>query len=128
MPKKDEDAVTQGGAEAQRKKLAAILETALEDTTEVDELFLAQVRRIIKRDGEDINFYTMIDFPRMVLGTFLTIIGFSMLNTCGAGPHSLNSFDGRYSAELSLMNTLISGSCSGMLCFILKRYVVIGDH
>ena len=81
-----------GGPDTMRKKLDAILEEALEDTADVDDLFLAKVRRLIKRDGEDLNFYTMIQVKRMVIGTFLTVIGFAMLNACGSGLHSLNSF------------------------------------
>lgn len=50
------------------------------------------------------------------------------MNTCGAGTHSLNSFEGRYAAEIALLNTLLSGSCSGFLCFMLKRFIVVGDH
>ena len=117
-----------GGPEIVRKKLGAILEEVLEETADVDDLFLAKVRRLIKRDGQDLNFYTMINVPRMVLGTFLTIIGFAMLNACGSGNHSINSFRGRYAAEVALMNTFIAGSVCGFICFMLKRHVVIGDH
>ena len=117
-----------GGPETVRKKLGAILEEVLEDTADVDDLFLAKVRRLIKRDGEDLNFYTMIHVPRMVIGTFLTVLGFAMLNACGAGNHSINSFRGRYAAEIALMNTFIAGSTSGFICFMLKRHIVIGDH
>jgi ammonia channel protein AmtB len=117
-----------GGPETVRKKLGAILEDLLENTADVDDLFLAKVRTLIKRDGEDLNFYTMIHVPRMILGTFLTVIGFSMLNSCGTGNHSINSFSGRYAAELGLMNTFISGSVCAFICFMLKRHVVLGDH
>lgn len=74
-----------GGPETMRKKLGALLEEVLEDTADVDDLFLAKVRKMIKRDGEDLNFYTMIHFPRMIIGTFLTVLGFVMLNSCGYG-------------------------------------------
>jgi ammonia channel protein AmtB len=130
MTKSDDDKGTAKvtGAQAERKRLGALLEEALEDTAEVDDMFLAKVRRMIKRDGEDTNFYTSIDVSRMVLGTFITSIGFVMLNTCGTGSHSINSFDGRYAAEVAFMNTFISGSCCGFLCFLLKRHIVIGDQ
>jgi ammonia channel protein AmtB len=83
---------------------------------------------MIKRDGHDVNFYTFIDVPRMVIGTLLTILGFAFLNACGYGSHSLNSFDGRYAAEIAFLNTFLAGSCSGFLCFLFKRHIVIGDH
>lgn len=51
-----------------------------------------------------------------------------MLNSCGSGSHSLNSVSGRYAAELAFMNTLMSGSFSSFLCFMLKRHIVRGDH
>jgi len=73
------------GPEVQKKELGALLEEVLEDTADVDDLFLAKVRKMIKRDGEDLNFYFSVHFPRMVIGTFLTVIGFSMLNACGYG-------------------------------------------
>ena len=104
------------------------MEEALEDTADVDEMFLSKVRRMIKRDGDDTDFYTSLHVPRMVIGTFLTMIGFAMLNTCGAEDHSLNSFGGRYAAEIALLNTFISGSVCAFICFMLKRHIVIGDH
>ena len=64
----------------------------------------------------------------MVIGTFLVMIGFSILNACGYGNHSLNSEDGRYAAEIAFLNTFISGSFSGFIAFILKRHFVRGDH
>jgi ammonia channel protein AmtB len=94
----------------------------------VDDLFLAKVRRMIKRDGDELNFYTSIHVPRMVIGTFLTVIGFSMLNTCGYGQHSLLSFKARYSAEIAFLNTFIAGSISAFICFMLKRHIVVGEH
>lgn len=117
-----------GGPETMRKKLGALLEEVLEDTADVDDLFLAKVRKMIKRDGEDLNFYTMIHFPRMIIGTFLTVLGFVMLNSCGYGQHSLNSFKARYAAEIGFLNTFIAGSISSFICFMLKRHIVLGDH
>jgi Amt family ammonium transporter len=128
MAPKDEEKIKGGGSEAQRKQLGALLEDALNDTPDVDDMFLNKVRRMIKRDGEDISFYTSINVPRMVLGTLLTILGFSFLNACGYGSHSLNSFEGRYAAEIAFLNTFLAGSCSGFLCFLFKRHIVIGDH
>ena len=128
MNKKDATEMQGGGAQAERKKLGALLEEVLEDTPEVDDMFLAKIRRMIKRDGEDTNFYSSIDFSRMVLGTFMTVIGWAMLNTCGTGTHTLNSSDAFYAAEISLINTLISGGVCAFICFLLKRHVVIGDQ
>jgi Amt family ammonium transporter len=99
----------------------------LEETVDVDDLFLRKVRKIIKSDNEDNDFYN-INVPLMVIGTFLVVIGWSILNACGYGLHSLNSTEGRYSAEIAFLNTFISGSCSGFIAFLLKRHIVRGDH
>ena len=115
-------------AEIQRKEIGALLEEVLEDTADVDDLFLAKVRKMIKRDGDDLDFYFSVHFPRMVIGTFLTVIGFSMLNACGYGQHSLNSFEARYAAEIAFLNTFIAGSTSAFICFMLKRHINVGEH
>jgi ammonia channel protein AmtB len=134
MRKKTDDApavTTENGSVDRvelRKSLGTLLEEALDETVDVDDMFLAKVRRLIKTDCLDTNFYYMISVPGMVLGTFLTVIGFSMLNTCGALSHSLNSAAGRYAAEIALLNTFISGSVCAFISFLLKRHVVIGDH
>lgn len=90
-------------------------------------MFLRKIRKLIKKEDEDYNFYT-ISNGMMVLGTFLIVIGFSMLNASGYGPHSLNSVSGRYAAELAFMNTFLSGSFSALFSFLLKRHIVLGDH
>lgn len=64
----------------------------------------------------------------MVVGTFLTVIGWVMLNTSGTGAHSLNSLDSRYAAEMAYINTFLSGSCCGLITFVLKRHIVRGEH
>ena len=82
---------------------------------------------MITREGEDRDFYN-IHVPMMVIGTFLIMIGWSLLNALGYGQHSLNSLEGRYAAELAFLNTFLAGSCSGLLCFVFKRHIVRGDH
>ena len=64
----------------------------------------------------------------MVVGTFLTVIGWAMLSAAGSGSHSLNSHQARKAAESAYMNTLLSGSACGLICFLLKRHFVCGDH
>ena len=112
----------------QRKSLGTLLEELLDETVDVDDLFLSRVRRLIKADNLDTNFYYMVNVPSMVLGTFLSVVGFTMLNTCGAQNHSLNSEAGRYAAEISMLNTFVAGSVCSFLCFLLKRHIVLGDH
>ncbi len=34
----------------------------------------------------------------------------------------------RYSAEIAFLNTLLSGSVCSFICFLIKRYIVLGDH
>jgi ammonia channel protein AmtB len=127
MKKVDIEKIHGGGKEGRKKPLTALLEGALDDTLDVDDLFLRKVRKLIKKEGADEDFY-QINAPMMVLGTFLVVVGWCMLNSCGTGAHSLNSVGGRYSAELAFMNTLMSGSFSAMICFVLKRHIVRGDH
>lgn len=87
--------IASGGKMVKRKSIAALLEDTLEDAEEIDDLFLRKIRKIIKQDAEENDFYH-INVPMMVIGTFIIIIGFSMLNACGYGNHSLNSVESRY--------------------------------
>jgi ammonium transporter, Amt family len=65
----------------------------------------------------------------MVLGTFITILGWSMLNACGSGSHNINTVTGRFGAETAFLNTLLAGSFSAFWSILLKRYIVRGgDH
>lgn len=116
-----------GGKEPTKKPLGTLLEHALEDTVDVDDLFLRKVRKLIKQEDEDYNFYT-INNGMMVLGTFIIVLGWAMLNACGYGTHSLNSVSGRYAAELAFLNTFLGGSFSAIFTFSLKRHIVRGDH
>lgn len=127
MSKTDIERVRAGGAEQRKKSLPALLETTLEETTEVDDLFLRKIRNLIKSDSEDESFYS-IHIPSMVIGTVLITIGWAMLNASGAGVHSLNSVGSRYSAEVAFLNTFLSASSSSFVSFLLKRHVVKGDH
>ena len=116
-----------GGKDTRKKPLMTLLDRSLEETVDVDDLYLRKIRKLIKKEGEENDFYT-IHTPMMVIGTFIVVIGWSMLNACGYGTHSLNSVSGRYAAELAFMNTFLAGSFSGFISFILKRHVVRGDH
>lgn len=101
----------------------------MEDIIDVDDIFLRKVRKMIFREGEDRDFYHTYSTPLMVIGTFCIIIGWSILNAVsGYGTHSLNSNDGRYSAEVAFLNTFLAGSTSGFLSMLIKRHVNIGDH
>jgi hypothetical protein len=77
-------------AQQKSKPLPALLEEELQNAVEVDELFLRKVRKIITTETQDSDFYC-INVPMMVLGTFITSIGWAMLNASGSGSHSLNS-------------------------------------
>jgi ammonia channel protein AmtB len=127
LSKSDYERMLGGGKETRKKPLVTLLGIHLEDNIDVDDLYLRKVRKLIKREGEETDLYN-INVPLMVIGTFVIVIGWSLLNACGYGMHSLNSVDGRYAAELAFMNTFISGSFSGFICFLLKRHIVIGDH
>jgi ammonia channel protein AmtB len=64
----------------------------------------------------------------MILGTFITVIGMSMLNACGSGSHNINSVSGRFAAESAFLNTFLAGSFSSFISILFKRYIVRGDH
>jgi len=127
MKKTQMELIRGGGKEPTKNPLGTLLKNALEDTVEVDDLFLRKIRKLIKKDEEDYNFYT-INNPMMVLGTFIIVIGWAMLNGSGYGTHSINSVSARYAAELAFLNTFIAGSFSGFVAFMMKRHVVRGDH
>ena len=114
-------------AQQKSKTLPAQLEEELAYAVEVDELFLRKVRKLISKETQDSDFYT-ISVPMMVLGTFLTTIGWAMLNASGSGSHSLNSQQSRKAAELAYLNTFLSGSACALISFLLKRHIVRGDH
>lgn len=107
--------------------MGTLLEHALEDTVEVDDLFLRKIRKLIKQEDEDYNFYSLNN-SMMILGTFIVVIGWSLLNSAGYGMHSLNSVSSRYASELAFLNTFISGSFCAIITFLLKRHIVYGDH
>lgn len=107
--------------------LSAQLEEKLSETLELDEMFLRRVRSLIYKETQLNDFYA-INVPMMVFGTFLCVIGWVMLNSAGAGKHSLNSYSGRFTSEVAYINTFLSGSFSGLISFVLKRYVVRGDN
>lgn len=127
LKKADFERMLGGGKDIRKKPLITLLGIHLEDNIDVDDLYLRKVRKLIKKEGEENDFYNT-NVPLMVIGTFIIVIGWSMLNACGYGTHSLNSVDGRYAAELAFMNTFLSGSFCGFISFLLKRHVVIGDH
>lgn len=64
----------------------------------------------------------------MVLGTFITILGWSMLNACGSGSHNINTVTGRFAAETAFLNTFLAGSFSSFWSILLKRYIVRGGE
>ncbi len=113
------------------RNLAGLLEEAVGGNISVDDLYLRKVRKMIKKAsvsaGEDHDFYR-IDNQMMILGTFITVIGWSMLNACGSGSHNINSVSGRFAAESAFLNTFLSGSFSSMISIIFKRHIVRGDN
>lgn len=84
------------------------------------------IKHASKAKWEDNDFYA-IDNQLMILGTFITVIGWAMLNACGSGSHNINSVTGRFAAESAFLNTLLSGSFSSFIAILLKKYVVRGD-
>jgi ammonia channel protein AmtB len=127
MKKGDMERIKGGGREPSKKPLGTLLEHALEDTVDVDDLFLRKIRKLIKQEDEDYNFYS-INNSMMILGTFIIAMGWSLLNAAGYGTHSINSVSGRYAAELAFLNTFIGGSFCAIVSFLLKRHIVYGDH
>lgn len=129
MPKNDENKITTTPAHTFNKKktLGGVLEEVVKGGVDADDLTLRKIRKLVKRAGEENDFYT-IDNQLMVLGTFIVAIGWAMLNASGSGGHKINSVGVRYETELAYMNSFISGSFSGFISFILKRWIVRGDN
>ena len=71
-----------------QKHLAGMLDDATKGNANLDDLYLRKLRKKIKHAtvaaGEDHDFY-QIDNQLMILGTFITVIGWAMLNACGSG-------------------------------------------
>jgi ammonia channel protein AmtB len=127
LKKADVERMLGGGKENRKKPLITLLGIHLEDSIDVDDLYLRKVRKLIKKEGDE-NDYHKVHVPMMVLGTFIIVIGWSLLIACGYGTHSLNSVDGRYAAEVAFMNSFISGSFCGFISFLLKRHVTRENH
>jgi len=108
-----------------------MLDDATKGNANLDDLFLRKIRKKIKHatvaSGEDHDFY-LIDNELMILGTFITVIGWAMLNACGSGQHNMNTVSGRFEAETAFLNTFIAGSFSAFLSFFLKKQIVRSDR
>jgi ammonia channel protein AmtB len=107
-----------------QKNLAGMLDDAAKGNANLDDLYLRKIRKKIKHatvaTGEDHDFY-LIDNQLMILGTFITVIGWAMLNACGSGAHNMNTVSGRFQAESAFLNTFIAGSFSSIFSFLLKK-------
>lgn len=113
------------------RNLAGFLEDANQGNVSLDDHFLRKLRKLIKKAtvsaGEDNDFYR-IDNQLMILGTFVTILGWSMLNACGSGSHNINTVTGRFAVETAFLNTFLAGGFSSFWCILLKRYIVRGGE
>lgn len=113
------------------KSLAGMLDDVSKGMINVDDLYLRKLRKVIRKStlaaGEDHDFIA-VNNQMMILGTFITVIGWAMLNACGAGGHNINSVSGRFAAESAFLNTFLSGSFSSFISYLLKRYIVRGDR
>lgn len=88
--------VAAGGNIERSKNLKALVEDKLEETIEVDELFLRKIRKLIKTETSENDFYS-INVTMMVIGTILITIGWGMMSAAGLGTtHTLNSALARF--------------------------------
>ena len=127
MLRAEENRITNAPKELKPKPLQKMMQDAVEEKIDMDDMFMRKLRRLIKKAGQENDFY-LINNSRMVLGTAITIIGWAYLNACGSGNHPINTVVGRYAAELGFMNTFIAGSFSSFTAVILKRHIVKGDN
>ena len=108
-----------------------MLDDAVKGNANLDDLYLRKLRQKIKHatvaSGEDHDFY-QIDNQLMILGTFITVIGWAMLNACGSGSHDMSTVSGRFAAETAFLNTFLSGSFSSIISFVLKKQIVRSDR
>ena len=91
-------------------------------------MFLRKVRRMIKDDYMEEDYYS-IENAFMTVGTLLVVLGICSLGVIGVGTRSsINSDKSRYFSQNSMLNILLGGAASSILCFMLKRHVVRGDQ
>lgn len=114
-----------------QKNLKTLLEDAVNETVNIDDLYLRKLRKLINRatlsEGLDHDFLR-VDNSLLILGTFVTSLGWAMLNACGAGKHDITSVSGRFQAETAFLNTMLAGAFSAVISMILKKQIVRGDR
>ena len=132
MPIDDQQKIAGGAKEERQKGIMTLLQHERDAAFEIDELYLYKIRKLIKRELTQGNVESGIDMPKMVVGTFMTTICFCMMNSLGLNSQfDLFSQQARYNANFGFVNPILSGSTSGLISFLLKRFVTrtnVGNH
>lgn len=109
-----------------------LLQIEKENAFEIDELYLFKIRKLIKRELTHGNVESGIDLPKMISGTFLMVLCICMMNALGLNSQfDLFTQQARYNANFGFINPLLSGSASGLISFLLKKYLMrtnMGNH
>jgi ammonia channel protein AmtB len=132
MPIDDQQKIAGGAKEERQKGIMTLLQLERDSAFEIDELYLYKVRKLIKRELTQGNVESGIDLPKMIFGTFTLTICFCMMNTLGLNSQfDLFSQQARYNANFGFINPILSGATSGLISFVLKRYLLrsnVGNH
>ena len=85
MPIEDQQRIAGGGKEESKHEggLMTMLQNERDKAFEIDELYLYKVRKLIKRELTQNNVESGVDLSKMIVGTFVLTLGFSMMNALG---------------------------------------------
>jgi ammonia channel protein AmtB len=109
-----------------------MLQAQKDKAYEIDELYLYQVRKIIKRQLVQNNLESGVDLQMMIIGTFSVTLCFCLMNTLGLNSQfDLINQQSRYYANYGFVNPLISGSISAIMTYFFKQKIMSlrnGNH
>ena len=110
----------------------SLLQVEKEGAFEIDELYLYKIRKLIKRELTYGNVESGISLTKMVIGTFIITMCFCMMNALGLNQQfDLFTQQARYNATFGFINPILSGSASGLVSYLVKKYLMkthVGNH
>lgn len=132
MPIDDQQKIAGGGKEERQKGIMTLLQTERDRAFEIDELYLYKIRKLIKRELTHGNVESGINLPMMIFGTFTTTLCFCCMNSLGLNSQfDLFTQQSRYNAVFGFVNPILSGSSSGLISYLIKKYLLkthVGNH
>jgi len=128
MPIEDQQKISGGGKESRKGGLTALLQGEKDKAFEIDEIYLYKIRKLIKRELIEGNTESGTDVAKLIVGTFTFALCLCAMNSIGLNPPSLFTKSARYNANLGFVNSLLSGSVSGLLSYVFKKYVISANN